>query len=906
MESKATTAARDVGSLSPGVIATRVAEVSGRYGDGIVAIETGDEWSGLETVQIKGEPWPVRRSGSVLQSILAMEELAELGGRGILLTPLHAKDFPADVLARLQGRDVHRLDAWQSVLGLFKAQVLDPRVPKERWIAELLLANVPIEGYPPSRSHFLDADTVWRWLFRRYLRFDQDLVDAKGLLLWLLEPGSPRQWRQMDPTVRETFRTRIKDRAGELALYLLDAVESGHGDSVAALGLVCEVLFDAREAIVSGRELAVGRLERYLGGRALPPGLGVRWFRLARDVLGNLDDASVRNHALRAQAILDDLQLSEAGVDSRFLQRGFDDRLAAFAQAVDAAMDGKGHVDAVAAALSRIQEHQASDNQPERMERLAMAARLTRYLSHRSSDSSRSRQGLEGLALEHRTEHSFVDWARRMLLGGDAHSGVGAVFEKLLMLVRTEREARNKQFADALGKWDRQPFGKGMYLAVESVLDKVVAPVAKQTPVLVLVMDGMDYGSYRELEADLANQGWAAHGPEGQSGVVTALSTIPSVTQVARSSLLSGALCQGNSDKERKAFAQRKALVDAVGSGNSKPTLYHKGALSDGGSDLPDEVRDAIANARQRIVGVVLNAVDDHLAKSDQLRLRWGTEQFRQLAALLEAARVSGRTVVLTSDHGHVMDWQSHQPVHAEDGRWRRNEGDPLNGELKVENPAIQAVLDTKAVIVPWSEAIRYVRKSNGYHGGATPQEVVVPVSVLRFIGYGDSVDLSGWSALPEREPIWWESEQGSSPKRSEASSESARHVAPSGLNGPQVGLFDEPSAPVETAKPSSLVDRVLASPTHERQLKAAGRVAPKESVLRKFLDALVRADGRLSRKQLALALDMPELRARGQFAAMQKVMNVDGYPVLSQDQSTGEIVLDRRLLEKQFELREG
>ena len=49
-----------------------------------------------------------------------------------------------------------------------------------------------------------------------------------------------------------------------------------------------------------------------------------------------------------------------------------------------------------------------------------------------------------------------------------------------------------------------------------------------------------------------------------------------------------------------------------------------------------------------------------------------------------------------------------------------------------------------KIVVMPWSEKVRYASRKNGYHGGATPQEVVVPLCV-----FSTSPCLEGWRARP-------------------------------------------------------------------------------------------------------------------------------------------------------------
>lgn len=66
----------------------------------------------------------------------------------------------------------------------------------------------------------------------------------------------------------------------------------------------------------------------------------------------------------------------------------------------------------------------------------------------------------------------------------------------------------------------------------------------------------------------------------------------------------------------------------AVSRAELAPKLFHKGDLADGGN-LASEVRSAIANPKQQVVGVVYNAVDDHLSGPDQLNQRWALEDRR-------------------------------------------------------------------------------------------------------------------------------------------------------------------------------------------------------------------------------------------------------------------------------------
>ena len=144
----------------------------------------------------------------------------------------------------------------------------------------------------------------------------------------------------------------------------------------------------------------------------------------------------------------------------------------------------------------------------------------------------------------------------------------------------------------------------------------------------------------------------------------------------------------------------------------------------------PETFDDALADKKQRVVGIVINAVDDHLDKGDQIDAIWTMQHIRVLEPILAEAGAAGRLVVLLSDHGHILDRQT-ECREATDGlRWRRPGGTVTKDELEVSSPRV-VLPDGGRVIVPWSERLRYGAKKNGYHGGVTPQEMLIPISIL-------------------------------------------------------------------------------------------------------------------------------------------------------------------------------
>ena len=59
----------------------------------------------------------------------------------------------------------------------------------------------------------------------------------------------------------------------------------------------------------------------------------------------------------------------------------------------------------------------------------------------------------------------------------------------------------------------------------------------------------------------------------------------------------------------------------------------------------------------------------------------------------------------------------------------------------------------------------------------------------------------------------------------------------------------------------------------------------------------------RVSRRLLAELLGQPEFRMRGMLVGLQCLLNVEGYQVVTIDEATGTIELNRQFLAKQFEL---
>ena len=184
-------------------------------------------------------------------------------------------------------------------------------------------------------------------------------------------------------------------------------------------------------------------------------------------------------------------------------------------------------------------------------------------------------------------------------------------------------------------------------------------------------------------------------------------------------------------------------------------TLFHKDDLrAPAGAAVNPEVSAAIASPA-KVVGVVLNTVDDTLAKHDPDGTRWSVDTIQHLAPLLEVARQHGRTVVITSDHGHVVERGGRsEPRQLADTRWRPAATGPA-GPDEVLLTGSRVLAGGGSIVAPWVEDLRYGHKAAGYHGGASAAEVTIPLLVFA----GNDVDLApaGWQPAGEQAPSWWE-----------------------------------------------------------------------------------------------------------------------------------------------------
>ena len=888
-------------SVTPAALVGLLQEVLKREPETrFVGIQAAD-WSGGQSLRIGEVDVPVRFCSSALAVRDALVELGKQVGPVALLTPCPPEDLGQDVIARLSRRKLLPIDAWKIVEGLFAANRRDPSL-RGKWFAEALLEGVSPSGYPSVAGGFLDVDAAYDALLRQ-LGFADGRPDARTLLEWTLDAGNCTRFTARPDEQRKALAARLRATAGSVGAAILGAVSAGHGDDALALGLVCEVVF-AQDAHGAPELLtAAGRLELYTGA-PLDGETARGWAREAVLVVEALlrapgkGLAAARQRTDRAEQLLRELHIVGHMGRSTVLPTALERRFDAYAEALSAAVAAKSPepAEALRSAVGKLREHVLSGAAAVRLEAVTMSMRLWRWLQRPVVEPRSLAEAARGYA----DQSAFVDWARTMLCRGETSPALADAYQGLLAQVEAAREAENERFAALLADATAAGGKPAGLVPVEDVLSTVVGPLAAWPQgVLLLVMDGMSCAVFRELAQELPSRGWTELVPDEPGVRQLALAMVPSVTRLSRASLLCGALVEGTDSREKDGFSTAPALL-TQGRGTHPPRLFHKSELAEiVGGRLGRELTDALGRKEQRVVGVVVNAVDDHLLKGDQLPVRWSVEMVRPLEGILDAARRAGRVIVLTSDHGHVLErggaLRRTGAAAGEGGeRWRPAAGETEPDEVVLAGPRV--LEGGGRIIATWSEGVRYSPKRHGYHGGAAPQEMVIPLAIFS----PTSATPAGWTQAPPDSPDWWD-EPHEGLRMAALRMVALSPVASSLPRGPAAQPGPEVRSEAPAAAGLDWLDALLASPVLAQQKPLLGRVRLPDADVRRLLSALDGQGGKLTRIALARTLGLAELRLNGLLAAASKLLNVEGFEVLRLDHESDTVELNRPLLATQF-----
>lgn len=854
----------------------------------------------------------------------------------VVVTDRPEEDLGSGVLAHFAGHKLRTPKPWEAVRQQFSATGLEPALyadPAGRSLAHGLLLARPESGWPPAPAGALTRDHALGAAAQAHLGLRSRSLDLLGVLQWMVTPDLTSRIAQLrtlgGDEITDATLGWICARAGAAAPLLTELVRRGEVRSAVPLGLVVGLLADVDATADAGPDgrLGLARLAHRWGGAIPDNDTLVALGQSAGQVVSTMlrdraDRPAARSILTAADDLLVDADATHLAAYSSLLQRGLTERLRSVAGQLKAALAEEPDA-AVETAWEQVSAHVLADRDhvdtPDpRLRPVLAAVRLLRWLDVPDSGGD----SLAELAIRQARVDAWVDDAVNDAYLGAADPDVAEALGAVLRAVQERRDAHDRAFATALadaterGDGTVEGFvsdGTDRVWLLEHLLPKVVMPLAKQTPVLFLVLDGMSTGVSTEIVEDILSRhdGWNEALLPGSAHRAAGLAVLPTLTDVSRASLFCGELTTGGQDREKKGY---RALVTAHGLGPHEP--IHKKPLDTtrAGYAVSDDVGAAIMDVEQRLVSCVLNTIDDALDRSDPAGTEWTADAVKHLRPLLDRALAAGRTVVLTADHGHVVERRAADSVQRSvpdmsSGRSRGAQPPPGGDEVLVTGTRV--LKHGGSAVLPVTERLRYGPLKAGYHGGAAPAEVVVPLVVL--VPGSDVPEDTDLTLAPPQEPAWWD--RAAATDTAVTTLEVEAPVAPAkpstrpkrlAQEGPDLFgdelITAEVTVPARPTRRVSLARAVLESTAYAGQRELSGRVSLSDEQVGVALESLASAPAaRLPVDSLVAALSLPRSRAHGALAQLQSLLNVEGYPVLRVEGRV--VVLDLPLLREQFGL---
>ncbi|TDQ53764.1 BREX-2 system phosphatase PglZ [Actinorugispora endophytica] len=874
-----------------------------------VALRAAPVWHGPDEVEIEHGGRPVRARVAVAPTVLAA--LAELGrppapgaDRLVLLTPCEEAELGPSLLGRLLCHEVFTVDSWELLADELGLRMLDPRLHSREWswLAEALRDVGSAAEWRRAAAVLKLDDAVRRVAAIRFGQEAGDRIDAAALLDWTRRPTLVTRFGELREDEHRGLRAHLERETGAVARVVFRMLDKGQVHDAIPAGLVFRELLAADGAGRPGAPEARARAEeRFVGSPAPRPETLSRFAESSEAVLLRMMDGEEHDAAVqagdRAEEILAELGADGIAADSRVLGTGLQARLAALGAEIGAAVR-PGAPDPeprdlapVEEALTRLWEHRRFDAASPWGADAVAAVRLTRWLA---SAPKEPRTVAEGVAA-HIADTAWTDRAASRIWSSRTEvAALRSAYRGLYARVRDRRAEIDEAFARRVAAWTEVSAHTDGLLLAENILQRIARPLAAagHAP-LVVVLDGMSAEVAVQIGAEIAAGGRFTEIARSARGREGALATLPSVTTCSRASLLCGRLTTGGQSEEREGFA----TLWGQRSGRPRPAtlLYQRDLEAGVGEALPEAVQDAVADT-ERVVAAVVNIVDDALGDGREAdSAGWRIEQIGKLGALLEAAARAGRPVVLTSDHGHVWDrGESTRTEKGEAARYRT--GEPGERELLVTGDRVLA--GGGRIVVPWDERVRYTSRKEGYHGGISTAEMVIPVLVF---APDAALAPREWAALrpAQHEPAWWTQPLTVEP-RAGAAPEGAGPAGKTRRSAPaqEAALFG-----ADEAHGGTLGERVTESPAFEASRSQVPR-GPSGEEVAAVVDTLVQAGGarpRLPVGAVAEAAGKEPYRAVRFLKMVAKVLNVETFPVLTLTDAERAVELNTGLLREQF-----
>ncbi|WP_437593479.1 BREX-2 system phosphatase PglZ [Sorangium sp. So ce1000] len=856
----------------------------------------------------------------------------------VLLVDYPADRLPADLQGRIAAGKVYPVDRSRRVARLFGASAVSPEVLSCRPLCDALLADPKPLSYGIAGST-VDLHTAWRALLFRAAGFphDGELSEARLVQQCATNAPPPGFAARIGAAtaVGKELLGYLGRSVGPLAVLTWRAWEAGKARTVAALAFVLDgggerVRTDA--GLRGSLALALKGVDPVLADAPKQdPALIQRWAALAGDLYLRLSDDVARAVLAEANEVVADREVAEALAGSRYLRVAFESTSQRLARVLHAAAAGPidaGQLDEAREALERLGHHvlHKAQESGELVVRARMAVRLIAYLLSRPDlEKSAALLGSYGhvFALaEHYVAHgAYVDFARARARG-PVDSELEKSIEAMLARADALRERDDEAFARAYVAWLNSGSPKSpTVIPISEGLDVFAAAFVKDQPhrrLLVALLDGMSWANAVELLQDcelkqVAPLRWSL----GRNGgrVMPMLAALPSLTGVSRAALFAGKRVKAgeslDTSKDPERFATHAGLRRA---GIDDAVLYLKDSVETSSGDLHPKAIELVRSP-DRVVGLVINALDDQLGGARQVRVPADLGHIKPLGRLLVEATEANRAVLLIADHGHVRTDRMTSVGRSGDGKRYRYLADnekSEEGEVVATNEVAWVPRGKAKVAMLYRDCDAYgSTAATGEHGGASLAEIVTPAILVgsdqlrRRVEVAEGRDDSELEVTPFPRPEWWDL-AAPAPARPQPASrpKTPPPPPPPKKNQPLLPIFEAappppppPAEPAQTAVESPWLTRLCASKAFD------GRTAAERKRLREVIAPrvalLADAGGAMPADVFAHRVGVLPHAVGGVVSELQEWINFDAYLVVEHDPRSKRVTLNVPLLDE-------
>ena len=915
------------------------------YREAIVLMQSPTEWDGPANYSTAdGATVAVSQANTPLALRWALTRLDTSVPWHFVVTPLGDADLVSDMRDRLTPyRAVQMVNATRSLFVAFSATTVLPGTISQADIPDTLefldslgarIVPAPTGVVTPDHlaAQLLSAGTGLPTLGADGAR-SPSLAEV---LEWSVSPEAAERWQKMVSALPGDVRVAAMDwlgrtlgpKAGAAVRYLR---ANGPSDML-AWGLAAEVLVvdptaRAEDAPVRQEATAVFRSQTRIGTSTAEEREGWATAAVAAVEQATANDHPLDNVIRQAEQLVTSTDALGAGQLlhlSSVCPGGFAARIERVAEALEATIPGgdgsasrtaQSATPAVSAytaiKLARAHRDGGAAEHNREIASAEAALRLWQWLNvsgttEVAATTSQPSTVTDWLQ-EQRDSLSWVNVCINATWREQSSTALHRVTRRVAEQARSVIQQRDRSFAAVASRTGASRNLAGSTLLVEDVLDRVLKPLlidqGEVQPILLLVLDGMATASANQLLRSIDksfHSRWHELATEDEE-LATALAMYPTVTTKSRTSLLSGCAATGGQSDETKGLSTwyRAATKGARGAGEAR--LMHKKELDSEVADIAGTVENTDANP---LVAAVLNTIDDALDKSDPIDRQWSVADITHLNVLMQAAARAGRTVVLVSDHGHIVDRgrSTPSPLGGNSARWRpADPAAPGADDSEVVVAGDRVLTDDNQAILAVDEDLRYTARKAGYHGGLSLAEASIPVSILSQDPEQLQARMSGSLPLVQmvdsmRHPTWWELREDfveisrvSTPDTEVAQEE------PDGLFS--IDIAPAPTRPV-------LFHGLETNPGFKAQVAEVPIAGQDAASIANLLRTIGTNNNTLPRVQLQKAMNLSNIQFNGALTKLKRILNIDGVEVLNN--SGGDITLNAEQLIQQFGLRRG